>query len=81
MGSLQLTWRLIRLPVLTLLVILQPVIGVAFGGLALLGVLMSFFFKVSGASPHFPFLTMLAISVGLGLVLIGYEALIRRLSQ
>ena len=81
MGSLRLVWRLIRLPILTFLVILQPVVGVIFGGLALLGVLMSFFFKLSGAAPHFPFLIMLAISVGFGLVLIGYEALIRYFSR
>ena len=81
MGSLRLVWRLIRLPILTFLVILQPVVGLVIGGLALLGVLMSFFFKLSGAAPHFPFLMMLAISVGFGLALIGYEALIRYVSQ
>jgi hypothetical protein len=42
---------------------------------------MSFFLKLSGAAPHFPFLTLLAISVGFGLVLIGYEALVRRFSR
>jgi hypothetical protein len=78
-GSLRLVWQLIRLPILTFLVILQPVVGLVFGGLALLGVLMSFFFKLSGAAPHFPFFIMLAISVGFGLALIGYEALIRYL--
>jgi hypothetical protein len=81
MESLRLVWRLIRLPILTFLVILQPVVGLVFGGLALLGVLMSFFFKLTGAAPHFPFLMMLAISVGCGLVLIGYEALIRYVSR
>jgi hypothetical protein len=79
--SLRPVWRLIRLPILTFLVILQPVVGLVFGGLALLGVSMSFFFKLTGAAPHFPLLTMLAVSVGFGLVLIGYEALIRRLSR
>src|SRR6266404_1945400 len=81
MGSLRLVWRLVRLPILTFLVILQPVVGLVLGGLALMGVLMSFFFKLSGAAPHFPFLIMLAISVGFGLALIGYEALIRYVSR
>lgn len=81
MGSLRLVWRLVRLPILTFLVILQPVVGLVFGGLALLGVLMSFFFKLSGVAPHFPFLMMLAISVGFGLALIGYEALICYVSR
>jgi hypothetical protein len=80
-GSLQLAWRLIRLPILTFLVILHPVVGLIFGGLALLGVLMSFFFELSSVAPDFHFLTMLAISVGFGLALIGYEALIRYLSR
>ena len=81
MGLLRLVWRLIRLPILTFLVILQPMIGLLFGGLALLGVLTSFFFRLSGAAPHFPLLMMLAISVGFGLVVIGYEALIRYVSR
>jgi hypothetical protein len=81
MGSLRLAWRLIRLPILTFLVILQPVVGLVFGGLALLGVLMSFFFRLSGAAPHFPLLLMLAISVGFGVALIGYDALIRYFSR
>jgi hypothetical protein len=81
MGLLRLVWRLIRLPILTFLVILQPMIGLLFGGLALLGVLTSFFFRLSGAAPHFPFFMMLAISVGFGLVVIGYEALIRYISR
>ena len=81
MGSLRFAWRLIRLPISTFLVIIQPVIVLVFGGLALLGVLMSLFFKLSGAAPRFPFLIMLAISVGFGLALIGYEALIRYLSR
>jgi hypothetical protein len=81
MRSLRLVWRLIRLTILTFLVILQPVVGLVFGGLALLGILMSFFFNLSGAAPHFPLLTMLAISVGFGLVLVAYEALIRYFSR
>jgi hypothetical protein len=80
-GPLQLVWRVIRLPILTFVVIVQPVVGLVFGGLALLGVLMSFFFKLTGAAPNFPFLRMLAISVCFGLVLIAYEAAVRCLSR
>jgi hypothetical protein len=78
---LRLVWRLIRLTISTFFVIIQPVVVLVFGGLALLGVLMSFFFKLSGAAPHFPFMIMLATSVGSGLALIGYEALIRYVSR
>jgi len=75
MGPLRLVWWLVRLPILTFLVILQPV-WARFWRLSSAGVLMSSFFKLSGAAPHFPFLMMLAISVGFGLVLIAYEALV-----
>jgi hypothetical protein len=45
----------------------------------LLGVPAAFFFKSIGA-PHFPFAAMLATSRGLGLMLIGYRALLRAFS-
>ena len=34
------------------------------------------FFKFYGV-PHFPFVLMLGVSVGLGLILVGYYALLR----
>jgi len=46
-------WHLLRIPVLLLLVILEPVIAFLCGGLALLGVLATVFFTVVHA-PHFP---------------------------
>jgi hypothetical protein len=81
MDLLKLVWPLIRLPIATCLVILHPVVRVALGGLALLGVLMSSFFELSGAAPNFPFLVMLAISAGFGFALIGYEWAIRYFSR
>ncbi|MDB6086860.1 MAG: hypothetical protein JWN43_4741, partial [Gammaproteobacteria bacterium] len=68
-------WLLVRLPVLTLLVILEPVVTLVFGGLALAGVLTTIFFVVVQA-PHFPAWTMLTISIGFGLALMFYEALL-----
>ncbi len=50
------------------------------GSLALLGVLAAFFFKLIG-TPHFPFVAMLATSLGLGLVQIGYRGLLRVISE
>jgi len=50
-------------------------------GLALLGILMAFFFKFSGAAPHFSFWSTLAISVGFGLLLLIYEAMVRLFSR
>jgi hypothetical protein len=62
-------WRALRLPVLVFLVILEPVVSSLLGGAALLGVLMTFFWKWVGP-PTFPFWTMLALSLGFGLALL-----------
>lgn len=68
-------WRAVRLPVYTFLVILEPVVRIILGALALLGVLTALFFKFYGV-PHFPFALMLGVSVGFGLMLAGYYRLL-----
>jgi len=73
-------WHAVRLPVLMLLVTLEPVVSFMLGGVALLGVLMTFFWKLVGP-PTFPFWTMLALSLGFGFALLLYEALIVALSD
>lgn len=75
-GALRLLWHGVRLPVYAFLVILEPVVRFILGALALLGVLTAFFFRFYGV-PHFPFALMLGASVGLGLMLVGYYALLR----
>ena len=75
-GMLRLLWRAVRLPVYVFLVILEPVVRIILGALALLGVLTALFFKFYGV-PHFPFALMLGMSVGFGLMLVGYYALLR----
>ena len=75
-GTLGLLWHTVRLPVYVFLVILEPVVRFILGALALLGVLTALFFKFYGV-PHFPFALMLGVSVGLGLILVGYYALLR----
>lgn len=78
--TLWLLTRCIRLPLFLLLVILEPVITFVLGSLALLGVLMALFWKLVGP-PSFPFLLMLCIALGCGLLLAGYQALLRMLSS
>jgi hypothetical protein len=73
-------WFLVRLPIFTLLVILEPVVALLLGGLALAGVLTTIFFVLIHA-PHFPAWTMLSLSVGFGLVLMLYEAVLRVFSR
>jgi peptidoglycan/LPS O-acetylase OafA/YrhL len=79
-GAAHLLWHALRLPVLVFLVILEPVVRVILGALALLGVLAALFFKAYGV-PHFPFALMLGVSVGLGLMLAGYHAVLRLLDR
>lgn len=76
----RLIWQPIRLPALAFLVILEPIASFILGALALLGILMSLFFKLIGA-PHFPFWTMLMISVSFVGLLAIYEALIKLFSK
>ncbi len=73
-------WRAACLPVLMLLVILEPVVNFVLAALALLGVLMTLFFKLVGP-PGFPVWTMFALSLGFAIVLVPYHALIRALSN
>jgi hypothetical protein len=79
-GLLGFAWQLILIPVLTLLVILEPIVTFVLAGLALLGVLTTLFFKLAGP-PGFPVWTMLAISVGFAIALVPYHVLIRLLSR
>jgi hypothetical protein len=69
-------WFAVRVPIFLLLKVLEPVVRIVFFGLALLGVLMTLFYRAIGM-PHFPFWTMLAISLGFAAVLMCYQALIR----
>lgn len=75
-----LVWNAFRLPVLTFLVVLAPLVRFALATLALLGILVTFFFKFFGA-PDFPFWTMVSISLGFAFALMLYEALIRFFSR
>ena len=70
-------WRLVRLPIVTLLVILEPVVSLVFGGL---GVLMTLFYTLIQL-PHFPTWTMLTLSVGFGLAVRLYRGLILILAR
>ena len=73
-------WRVTSLPVLMLLVILEPLVTFAFAALALLGLLTTLFFYLVGPR-DFPLWTMLALSLGFAIALVPYYALIRLLSN
>lgn len=79
LGALGLAWHAIRLPLLALLIILEPVVSIILTGTALLGLLAAVVFKVSGA-PHFHFGLVLAFSIGSMLLLMLYHTVMRLLS-
>lgn len=71
-------WFGVRVPVFLFLKILEPVVTFVFSGLALLGLLATFFYPALGM-PHFPFWTMLALSLGFGAVVMVYQSIVRML--
>lgn len=71
-------WRGLRLPALLFLVLLEPVVTFVLWSLALLGLLMTLFYRAIGM-PHFPFWTMLTISLLFAAASFVYQGLIRLL--
>lgn len=79
-GVLQLLWQLIRVPVYALLRIAQPAVRLVLVALGLVSFLLAFFYHFASALPHPPFVPLLGISLLCGVLLVGYEALLRALS-
>ena len=73
-------WIVGRLPILLPLVILEPIVAILLGGMALLGLLATMFFTLT-AVPQFPAGVMLMVSISFGLALVLYECVIRILSN
>ena len=74
-------WIAARLPVLTLLVILEPVVRVLLAGFSLLFVLVAFVLELTApATLHVPFWGMLAMGIGCAWLLALYYLLVRVLS-
>jgi hypothetical protein len=78
--SVRWLWRAACLPVLMVLVILEPLVTFVLAALALFGLLTTLFFYFVGP-PEFPVWTMLALSLGFAIALVPYHALIRLLSN
>jgi len=77
---LWLAWQAIRLPLLTFLVILEPIVSFLLSALALLIALTALLWAFSHPKPNFPFWTVLSGSLVCVLVLTLYHALMRVLS-
>ena len=79
--ALHALWRLVSFPLLTLLIILEPVVRFLLSGLALLLALSAVFWKLAAPPPlHAPFLALLAAAIGCVALLTLYQWLLRVLS-
>ena len=74
-----LAWQVIRLPILVLLVMFEPLVNFALSAFALLIVLTSIFWKFADPT-HFPFWTLIGTSLVCMLALTLYQTLIRAVS-
>lgn len=79
-GTLRLTWHALRLPVLALLVVMEPFVRVILTSIAALGVFTALFFEFLVRLPHFPFGLMMGLSAGFALLLVPYYGAIRLFS-
>lgn len=74
-------WRAIRLPLIAVLKIAEPIARFVLTAVALLGVLVAFFFKYSDAAPRFPFWLVLGLSLGCGALVVVLSAVMRQLAR
>jgi hypothetical protein len=77
----RLGWHGIRLPFLAFLMILEPVARFVLAAVALLGILMAFFFEFSGAAPRFPFWLVIGVSLSCGALVVILNVVKRSLSR
>ena len=77
---LWLAWQAVRLPLLTFLVILEPIVSFLLSALALLTALTALLWAFADPKPDFPFWTVLTGSLACVLALALYHALMRILS-
>lgn len=75
-AAVRLCWNAIRVPVLGVLLLLEPAVRIICSCALVLGVLASVVFEFSAVGPRFPFLPMLGASLGFGAFLVLYEGLV-----
>lgn len=78
-GALHTAWWLVRLPILAVLIVMEPIVCSLLGILSALGILGAVFFKFLVKDPRFPFWGTLVLSVALALAAGVYCALARLL--
>lgn len=73
-------WQTIRIPIAVILQACEPIVRLLLSAASLLGVLTALLFRAVGP-PQFPFWRVLGLSVGFGLLLAAYQALVRLVSR
>ncbi|QOJ31399.1 MAG: hypothetical protein HRU81_04390 [Gammaproteobacteria bacterium] len=74
--SVRIVAKMLLVPILTTLVLLEPVVSFVCCFMMFGGVFAGILFEVSAVGPRFPFLVILWISLAFGALLILYHALI-----
>ena len=76
-GLARFSWKVVRLPIIATLAVLEPVVRTILAGFALLGILTALFSEFVVRAPNFPFWPMIGVSVGSALLLMAYYAVMR----
>lgn len=74
-------WQVLRLPVLAVLIVLEPLVSLVLTAFGFLGIVMALILKFSGDAPRFPFWLTVAFSIGALLLLMLYHLLMRIFSR
>jgi len=80
-AALRLIWHVVRLSLLALLMLLEPLVRTVLGLAMLLGVFAAIVFELSAAGAQFELLQQLALALGFGAALFVYYALLALLSR
>ena len=79
-GLLRFSWTAVRVPLLALLVAMEPIVCWILGAVAVLGIMVSLLFEFVVRLPNYPFWLMMGISAGIAALQIPYYLLIRLFS-
>jgi hypothetical protein len=70
-------WSCIRGPIVAILVLLEPIVGFVLYALAISGLFTTLLFRFVDVGKHFPFWTMLFVSLSFALAHLAYHLVIR----
>jgi hypothetical protein len=68
--------KIVLFPLLTILVLAEPLIRFLCSFLMLGGIAVAIAFEISAVGPNVPFLIVLGMSIGFGILMLAYQALI-----